>query len=54
MISHNLNLQKFLIKFQKKTNVTTNNKDILLRFKEKMWLLLFYNLFRICIISILI
>jgi len=34
----NLNLQKFLIKF---------HKFILLRFKEKMWLLLFNNLFRI-------
>jgi len=35
MISKNLNLQKFLIKFQK-NNVVNNNKDIILRFKEKM------------------
>ncbi len=35
MISYNLNLQEFLIKFQK-TNVVNNNKNILLRFKEKM------------------
>jgi len=35
MINKNLNLQKFLIKFQK-NNVVNNTKDIILRFKEKM------------------
>jgi hypothetical protein len=34
MISCNSNLQKFLIKFQK-TNIANNDKDILLRFKER-------------------
>ena len=33
MINKNLNLQKFLIQ---KNNVVNNNKDIILRFKEKM------------------
>jgi len=47
MISYNLNIQKFLIKLQKKTDFTNNNKTILLRFKEMMWLLLFNDLFRI-------
>jgi len=32
MISYNLNLKEFLIKFQKKTNVVNNNKDILIHF----------------------
>jgi len=47
MISYNLNLHEFLIKLKKTvnvvkndtnimSNVVNNNKDILLRFKEKM------------------
>ena len=36
MISYNLNLQELLIKFQK--NLVVNNKDIRLRFKDKMCL----------------
>jgi hypothetical protein len=35
MVSYNLSLQEFLIKFQK-NYVLNNDKDILLRFKEKI------------------
>jgi hypothetical protein len=37
MICNNLNLQEFLVKFHK-NDVVNNNKDIFLRFKEKMCL----------------